>query len=748
MTFLDMRTITFNYVLVEIICLIVAIILWRQSRNRFAGTQFWVFDFIMQTLGLFLITIRGVVPDSISVVLANALIMTGAFLSYAGLLKFVGKKSTQVHNYLFLALLTLIHSYFTFVKPDVVARGLNISVGLSIFTFQRMWLALYGVPAAIRRSVRYVGIVCGAFSLIGVFRIVEFFMRAGSGNDFFRLGILDSLVVISYMLLTVLLTYTLVLMVNERLLDDIRTEEEKFSKAFRSSPYAIILSRLSDGLIIEVNDGFVKSSGYTLTEIKNRTTAELHLWARDEDRAIVLDEVSKNGRMQGREFQFRTRSGEILWGIYSAEIVAIKNEKCILSSINDITVRKETENALLESEALVRAVMDNLPIGIAVNSVDPAVIFSYVNDNFIKFYRITRETITGPDDFWNAVYEEPEFREAMKKRVLGDCASGDPERMYWKDIPISRKGEETTFVSARNIPLPARKLMISTVWDVTEERKVQKEIWRLNEELEKKVSGQTGELRKTQLALLNLVDDLNESTKNVASTNKSLEAVNKELAAFSYSVSHDLRAPLRAIDGFSQAIIEDYADKPLDETGRTYLEKIRRGTQNMGQLIDDMLNLSRVTQSEFVVEQIDLSKMVRSIIAEYQESKPEKQVTVNIQEDVTIRGDHRLIRIVFINLLGNAWKFAGKREDPHIEFGMTQKDGLKTIYVRDNGVGFDMAYAGKLFGAFQRLHRTDEFPGTGIGLATVQRIIHRHGGHVWAEGEIGKGATFFFTLEA
>jgi PAS domain S-box-containing protein len=223
------------------------------------------------------------------------------------------------------------------------------------------------------------------------------------------------------------------------------------------------------------------------------------------------------------------------------------------------------------------------------------------------------------------------------------------------------------------------------------------------------------------------------------------EASNKELAAFSYSVSHDLRAPLRSIDGFSLALLEEYQEK-LDETGKTYLERVRAATQKMGLLIDDMLKLSRITQSELKREAVDLSKMVLAIAEGHQKINPDRSFDVTVQEGIMVQGDPYLMKIAMENLIGNAWKFTGKEAHPRIEFGTTVRDGEAACFIRDNGVGFDMAYVSKLFGAFQRLHTTDEFPGTGIGLATVQRIIHRYGGRVWAEGEIGKGATFYFTL--
>jgi light-regulated signal transduction histidine kinase (bacteriophytochrome) len=240
-----------------------------------------------------------------------------------------------------------------------------------------------------------------------------------------------------------------------------------------------------------------------------------------------------------------------------------------------------------------------------------------------------------------------------------------------------------------------------------------------------------------------------------------LRAVNRELEAFSYSVSHDLRAPLRGIDGFSQALLEDCLDQ-LDPTGQDYLRRIRAATQRMGQLIDDLLTLSRVTRSDMHKESVDISRLASRICTHLQQAAPERLVEFEIQTDLTAHGDARLLQVVLDNLLNNAWKFTSGQPQAKIEFGMmppnaverineqsqfpTSAQGIPIYFVRDNGVGFSMSFVEKLFRPFQRLHGMHEFPGNGIGLATVQRIIHRHGGQVWAEGALSQGATFYFTL--
>ena len=237
--------------------------------------------------------------------------------------------------------------------------------------------------------------------------------------------------------------------------------------------------------------------------------------------------------------------------------------------------------------------------------------------------------------------------------------------------------------------------------------------------------------------------------RDLEDANRELEATNRELEAFSYSVSHDLRAPLRSIDGFSQILLEDYADE-LDEDGKDYLSRVRAATQRMGRLIDDLLGLSRVTRGTMNRERVNLSALAEEVAEDLREARPERTVEFSAQEGLEVWGDSRLLRVALENLIGNAWKFTEKEPEARVEFGvdeeLSRKGRVPVYYVRDNGAGFEMAYADKLFGAFQRLHGSDEFEGTGIGLATVQRIVHRHGGRVWAEGEVGRGATFYFTL--
>lgn len=312
----------------------------------------------------------------------------------------------------------------------------------------------------------------------------------------------------------------------------------------------------------------------------------------------------------------------------------------------------------------------------------------------------------------------------MMRRML-PAAVGIPVLMGWLIMEGQRGGLYPSVLSLSYYTLSIIVIFSTVTWltaaslqriDI-QRQKAQQQVRRLNAELEQRVVERTAQL----------------------------ESANRELEAFSYSVSHDLRAPLRAIDGFSSMLLQDHRQE-LGPKGEDHLQRVCAAVRRMGQLIDDLLSLSRVTRNEMRPETVDLSAMTNEIVADLRRAEPDRLIHVCIEANLRADADPNLIRIVLENLLGNAWKFTRKTPQPRIEVGVSRHDGRRAFFVRDNGAGFDMAYASKLFGAFQRLHGPADFEGTGIGLATVQRIIHRHGGRVWAEGSVGQGATFYFAI--
>jgi PAS domain S-box-containing protein len=385
----------------------------------------------------------------------------------------------------------------------------------------------------------------------------------------------------------------------------------------------------------------------------------------------------------------------------------------VSSAIRDITERKRAADALRISEEKFRLMVSNVKdYGIFMLDVEGHVMSWNEGAERIEGYRA--EEIIG--QHFSRFYPPEDVKNGKTLQELEQAAEGgqaedegwrvrkDGSR-FWASVVITAVRDETGRLRGFG----------KVVRDITDRKRAEDEILELSQKMEHR--------------------------------NSELSALNGELESFSYSVSHDLRAPLRAIDGFGLALMEDCQER-LSEEGKAHLQRVRAATTRMGQLIDDMLKLARTTRSAVVREHVDLSQMAREITEQLQAADPGRQVTVAIARGLVVEADRKLLQIALENLLGNAWKFTSKQPDARIELGMQSDDKQTAYFVRDNGAGFDMRYADKLFGVFQRLHDTSEFPGTGIGLATVQRIMHRHGGRVWAESAAGQGATFYFELKS
>ena len=442
----------------------------------------------------------------------------------------------------------------------------------------------------------------------------------------------------------------------------------------------------------------------------------------------------------GREIAGRRADGSV-FPAEASIFKTIEDGRILYTAVlRDITERKkiEAETELLHSRAIFETLFESLPGLYLVLAPDLKIVA--VSDAYLKATLTKREEIIGhglfevfPDNPDDPAATGVSNLHASLDRVRQTSAV-DTMAIQKYDIKRPDGTFEERYWSPINSP----------VFGV--DRRIEYIIHRVEDVTEFVLQKSAGNNDEMRARMEQMEAEIFQSSQKVQVANQQLKAANQELEAFSYSVSHDLRAPLRTIDGFSLALLEDYATQ-LDDQAKDYLDRVRSATQRMGCLIDDMLTLSRVTRTEMQSGEVDLSALATTLLTEFHKSEPERKVNWLIEPGLVAKGDAELLRIALVNLIGNAWKFTGKTVKARIEFGATSNaDGVREFFVRDNGAGFDMTYADKLFGTFQRLHSAREFPGTGVGLATVQRVVRRHGGQVRGEGGPGRGATFYFTL--
>jgi PAS domain S-box-containing protein len=378
--------------------------------------------------------------------------------------------------------------------------------------------------------------------------------------------------------------------------------------------------------------------------------------------------------------------------------------------LNEKQMEEEVERRTSEAtkaEKRYRSTLDNMLEGAQI--IDESYKYIYVNDSLIAMAKYPREQLLGHTmmEMYPGIEQSEVFRKIKECMEKGVSSHMENEFTF----PDGSSG----FFELSIQKVPEGVFILSI--DISERKKVEKELKQLTEDLEKKVDERTTQLK----------------------------AVNAELESFSYSVSHDLRAPLRAIDGYSKILEEDYSEK-LDEEGHRIIKVITSNTRQMGQLIEDLLTFSRVGKQDFIKVDLDMDALVKMVIEDQKIKNPGRNINFNVKELGHAQGDHSMMKLVMTNLLSNAIKYSSKKENTEIEIGSYSENDKVVYYIKDNGAGFDMAYYDKLFGVFQRLHHQKDFEGTGVGLALVQRVIFKHGGKVWAEGKENEGATFYFSL--
>ncbi len=497
-------------------------------------------------------------------------------------------------------------------------------------------------------------------------------------------------------------------------LAELKNSEKRFRATFEQA--AVGVAHVGpDGRWLRVNDKLCGITGYPREELLGMTFQDItHLDDLQKDLEHLDRLLAGEIRSYSTEKRYLRKDRSVVW--INLTVSAVGDTpgqlKYFITNIVDITERKRAEEALIQSEERYRAVVEQSTEGLYLVDGDTKRILE-TNPALQNMLGYTAAELRGMA-LHEIVAHAREDVEANVERTLREGTRFIRERRYrQKDGSVVE-----VEIAASAINYGGTRVICAAIRDITERKRAEEEIRRFNEELEDRVRSRTAQLR----------------------------AANEELKTFGYSVSHDLRAPLRSMAGFSQMLLEDYGDA-LDETGKDYLRRIRDAGERMGDLIDDLLYLSSVSRRDMRREDVDLSALAREIAEELRRSsEPERRARFVIAEGLSAKGDAGLLRVVMENLLGNAWKFTSKEPEALIEFGAAEHGGGPVYYVRDNGVGFDEAYVAKIFGPFQRLHGEDEFEGTGVGLATVTRIIRRHGGSLRAESEVGRGATFYFTL--
>ena len=830
--------------------------------KTYNGIGWWVMWSAAEVIGFGAMLHRDI-PSLLTevIIVQNSMIVAGIVFLYIGVRRFLDK---NVNFRLLISVVLVFFAgllYFLFIENNMRIRLGFISGTLAILSFFTAHSLLVNKPRSIKASANFNGVVFIVHGGFFAFQTVAVLISTPE-KDFFAATLINILPFFDALIVSLLVTFGLIIMLNQRLHAGISEANEELQLIFNTSPDAAMISRIEDGSIVDFNEGYTAVTGYTHEDLRGKSTLDLQIWKSPKDREKVIEILRDKGYCDNFETQFVRKDGVLITGLVSAKTINLQGIPSIISITRDITERLQKAEELQDSELRFRLLFENMAEGVALHEMiynDKGIPVDYriidVNNAFEKFTNIpalrargalASEVYETDNPPYLAEYNEavlsgkPIFFEtfftAMEKdfsisvispkqgffatiflditrykqnvtaslnlletseRSRNDLLSILEDQMQAQEaLKDSSKKWQTTFDGMRDsvflldtdgmilqtnkisqqilgkkeeeiighycyevmhnnsscidgCPLVRMKqtnqretMVLSTdgkwfeiivdpildddnnltgavhlICDITERMEVQEKIRKLYEELEQRILDRTVQL----------------------------EASNKELEAFSYSVSHDLRAPLRHISGYVEMLNRHFHDS-LPGKGKHYLDTIADSAHQMGILIDDLLQFSRTGRQEMQRLDLDMNAVLQEALKIIQQELSGRSIEWVITELPHVNGDYNLLRLVWTNLLSNAVKFTRGKNEARIEAGFREENKEYLFFVRDNGVGFDMRYAQKLFGVFQRLHSSEEFEGTGIGLANVRRIILKHGGRTWAEAELNKGATFYFTL--
>ncbi len=583
---IDIRTIVFILAVTHIMQVVVFFHQYKVNK-AYKGIGWWLSWSAAEAIGFVVILFRDIPAIlSLVIVIQNTAIVLGTIFILIGVQRFLGKKENQLSIALFFGLYFIALVFFVVVRDDIQLRSIITNAVLAGIAWITAISLFNNKTPSIRTTANFnaaIFFIHGCIFLTRTLMIVT----GTPVNQIFSPTLFNFLPYFDALVVSLLWSFGFIIMVNQRLNSEMTEAKDHFETIFNTSPDAAVITRLDDGMILSINNGFISLTGYSRDDSVGKSSLFIELWTNHEDRKKVVSQLLSQGFCDNFEAIFRRKNGTELIGLMSARIIILQGRRCIISVTRDITERKFDEERIRQLNIL------------------------------------------------------------LEQRVLDRTAQ--------------------------------------------------------------------------------------------------LQASNQELEAFAYSVSHDLRAPLRAMNGFARILLDEYAGS-LDHEGKRLLNIIQENARNLGQLIDDLLAFSRLNRQEISMVEIDMEKIVMEVYRDAMNEKNISRIQFVMLPLPRSMGDAPMIRQVWVNLISNAIKFTEPRYDRIIEVGAQIREKQTVYYIRDNGVGFEMEYVEKIFGVFQRLHSITEFEGTGVGLAIVQRIIHRHKGRIWAEGKPGEGATFYFSL--